>query len=680
MTSRARLRVGGEHVYPVPPLPVPDPAHLPPLAALAATPAVALLLQRATAAAPDFALDAANAAAVAALCAHLDGLPLALELAAARLTVLSPALLLRRLTPRLPTLAGNARDLPERQRTLRATLDWSHALLGAGEQAMFRRLAVFAGGCTLPAVDAVCTAGAGLDAPAVAGDAVERLGALLDQSLLRREDGAGGEPRFAMLEIVREYAAEHLAASGEEAGIRRAHAAHYLALAEGAEPELSGPGQLAWLGRLEDEHDNVRAALAFARDSGDAAMVLRLAGALWRFWSVRGYVSEGRRWLREAVALTTAGGEGVAARTTALRGAALLALQAGALDEAAAAGVACLALARAHGGQIDLVDALNARGLIARQGGDYATATMCLEEALAIAPASGYRAGEAAALAELGLVAFFGGDTPRALALLERGRTLYRALGDTRALAGVLRDLGWLAWHAGDAARGEALREEALGLFRALGDTGQVAETLWTLGIGAQSRGDLARATALHEESLALRRARGVERGAAQVLTTLAQVALHRRAVPGARAMLTEALATLRRLDDRWGEAMALALLGHVELVAGDLARARSCLGEAAARYAALGNLLYLPWCLEGLAGVAVARDRAADAARLCGARQALLERLGPGLPPADPAGYAHTLAAARAALGDVAFAAAYEAGQVLPPDAAIAAMAGDGM
>ncbi|MDP9373532.1 MAG: tetratricopeptide repeat protein, partial [Chloroflexota bacterium] len=448
------------------------------------------------------------------LCAHLDGLPLALELAAARLTVLSPALLLRRLTPRLPTLAGNARDLPERQRTLRATLDWSHALLGAGEQAMFRRLAVFAGGCTLPAVDAVCTAGEGLDAPAVAGDAVERLGALLDQSLLRREDGAGGEPRFAMLEIVREYAAEHLAASGEEAGIRRAHAAHYLALAEGAEPELSGPGQLAWLGRLEDEHDNVRAALAFAQDSGDAATVLRLAGALWRFWSVRGYVSEGRRWLREAVALTTAGGEGVAARTTALRGAALLALQAGALDEAAAAGVECLALARPHGGQIDLVDALNARGLIARQGGDYATATMCLEEALAIAPASGYRAGEAAALAELGLVTFFGGDTPRALALLERGRTLYRALGDTRALAGVLRDLGWLAWHAGDAARGEALREEALGLFRALGDTGQVAETLWTLGIGAQSRGDLARATALHEESLALRRARPRARGA----------------------------------------------------------------------------------------------------------------------------------------------------------------------
>ncbi len=192
VTSRARLRVGGEHVYPVPPLPVPDPAHLPPLAALAATPAVALLLQRATAAAPDFALDAANAAAVAALCAHLDGLPLALELAAARLTVLSPALLLRNLTPRLPTLAGNARDLPERQRTLRATLDWSHALLGAGEQAMFRRLAVFAGGGTLPAVDAVCTAGAGPDAPAVAGDAVERLGALLDQSLLRREAASTG--------------------------------------------------------------------------------------------------------------------------------------------------------------------------------------------------------------------------------------------------------------------------------------------------------------------------------------------------------------------------------------------------------------------------------------------------------------------------------------------------------
>ena len=206
-----------------------------------------------------------------------------------------------------------------------------------------------------------------------------------------------------------------------------------------------------------------------------------------------------------------------------------------------------------------------------------------------------------------------------------------------------------------------------------------MAETLWVLGIGAQSRGDLARATTLHEESLALRRGRGDERGAAQVLSALAQVALHRRDLPGARAMVAEALVTLRRLDDRWGQAMALALLGHVELVAGDLVCAWAYLGEAAALYTALGNLLYLPWCLEGLAGVMVAWDRVADAARLMGAREALLERLGPGLPLAGPAGYARTLATARTALGDVAFAAAHEAGRALPPDAAIAGAVGDG-
>ncbi len=306
VTSRARLRVGGEHVYPVPPLPIPDPAQLPPLGDLAAVPAVALLVQRATAAAPDFALDAANAAAVAALCARLDGLPLALELAAARLTVLSPALLLRRLTPRLPLLTGGARDLPERQRTLRATLDWSHALLGAGEQAAFRRLAVFAGGCTLAAAAAVCAAGEGTGLPSPAGDAVDWVGVLLDQSLLRREDGADGEPRFMMLETVREYAAERLAqgpsGQGEETAVRRAHAAHYLALAEEAESALAGPEQLGWAARLERERDNLRAALAWAGAARDAATGRRLAGALWRFWAVRGPLSEGRRWLREALA------------------------------------------------------------------------------------------------------------------------------------------------------------------------------------------------------------------------------------------------------------------------------------------------------------------------------------------------------------------------------------------
>ncbi len=289
VTSRALLRAGGEQEFPVPPLalPDPDPARLPAVEALGQAPAVRLLMERARRVRPDLALTPQNAAAVAAICHRLDGLPLAIELAAARVKVLPPGALLARLDKRLPLLVGGARDLPARQRTMRDAIAWSYDLLDAGEQQLFRRLAVFAGGWTLEAAEGGCGEG---DPGAV----LDVLASLVDKSLARQAHGEAGEARFDMLETIREYGLERLAASGEEADVRRAHALHYLALAEQAEPALKGPDSLAWLARLEAEHNNLRAALAWARDNAEVEVGLRLAGALRDFWWRRSLLSEGR--------------------------------------------------------------------------------------------------------------------------------------------------------------------------------------------------------------------------------------------------------------------------------------------------------------------------------------------------------------------------------------------------
>jgi predicted ATPase len=281
-TSRAHLRVRTERGYPVEPLPLPDPRQPSSAMTLAGNPAVALFVERAQAADPRFALTDANAAALADACRHLDGLPLAIELAAARVNVLSPTALVHRLTHRLALLAAGARDQPERQRTMRTTIAWSYDLLAPEEQALFRRLGVFRGGCTLEAAEAVAAAAGDLGL-----DVLEGISSLVDKSLLRRVDDAGDEPRFGMLETIREFGGERLTESGEREDVQRRHLLWYTALAEAAEPELRGARQGVWLRRLEAEHDNIRAALGWAVAAPGAEpgeQGLRLAGALWGFW------------------------------------------------------------------------------------------------------------------------------------------------------------------------------------------------------------------------------------------------------------------------------------------------------------------------------------------------------------------------------------------------------------
>lgn len=665
-TSRTALRVRGEREYRVAPLELPAedaPADVP------AGSAAVLFLERARAAGIELEPDEATARVVADICRRLDGLPLAIELAAAWTRVMSPRVLLARLEHRLPLLVGGPHDLPMRQRTMRDAVAWSYDLLDAPEQRLFRQLAVCVGGCSLAA------------AAAVAGDsspdtALAALAALVDRSLLRREaDGTQGnrEPRISFLETVREYALERLRDHGEEAAARERHAAYYLALAEAAELELGGPHGLERRAQLAQEYDNLRAALTYFLERGEGERALRMSAALVRFWSERGRLSEGRRFLREALETTAETDEAAAsARGKALIGAAVLGIEQAAYDEAVDLSEQAVAWARGRDSGRELVAALNARGMLARARGRYADAVRDYEEAHALAGALQDSTGAAAALSGLASTIGLAGDPARSSTLAERSVSAFRELEDTRGLAEALLGVLWHAVNSANYQRVEAVGEEALSLFRALGDTGRMAEALFVLGVTAQFQGRYERATLLHEEGLALRRARGDERGAVEQLSALAQIALQQGDQARARTLLEETLTALRGYDDPWSRAMSLTLLAHAELAGDQATRAAALLADSAAIYRAIGNLLFAPWCLEGMAAVAAARGEWDRAARFCGARDALRTRLASPIPPCHPEGYARTLASIREAIGEAGFASAHAEGARLSGEAAL--------
>jgi predicted ATPase/transcriptional regulator with XRE-family HTH domain len=667
VTSRVALQVRGGRDYPVAPLVLPDAAG-PPEAQLS-SPAVELLAERARAAGTELPPDADTARAMAEICRRLDGLPLAIELAAARVRLLPPTALLARLDRRLSVLAGGPHDLPARQQTMRDAIAWSYELLDEPEQALFRRMCVFVGGCTLEAAEAICADDG--EGPAV----LDGVASMVASSLLRLQEapaGGGGAampaagdgdvspaaqdgavpppaPRLTMLETIREYGTELLAERSETGEIGRRHAGYYLALAEQAGPALTGPEALAWLARLDAEHDNLRAALRWAREQDDGAAALRLAAALWPFWQQRGHLSEGRSWLREALHHPAAVTPAV--RVTALAGAARLAMDQAAYHEAAERSAQALELARELGDPRVLTAALNTRGLLARAQDRYADSARDHQAALEPARAAADRAGEAVALLGLAYAAMFTGDAPRAGALAEESLAAARDSGDRHTLAQVLFLLAWAAGNAGAPDRAEAIATEALGLFRALGDTGEQADVLFMLGSFGINSGDYQRAERLFADCLALMRDRGDEKATARGLSGLGAALLNLGERAAAREMLEESLVLARRYGDRWGTAMSLTMAGHVDLADGDHARAQALLADAASLFADTGNLMYLQWCLEGLAGAAAARGDYERAAELDGARDALCAQTGVLLPPVYPAGYARTLATIRAAL-----------------------------
>jgi predicted ATPase/class 3 adenylate cyclase/Tfp pilus assembly protein PilF len=675
-TSRAPLRLAGEREYPVPPLRLPDPpapARPPDPAALARSEAVALFAERAAAVAPAFAVTAETAEAVAGICRRLDGLPLALELAAVRTKVLPPAALLARLEHRLPLLTGGPRDLPARHQTLRASIAWSHDLLAPAEQTLFRRLAVFAGGCTLDAAEAVCDPGGDLPLGALDG-----LASLVDKSLVLPDEETSSEPRFAMLETLREYAAERLAASAEAAAIRRRHLAYYLALVERAEPRLRGPQQTVWLDRLEREHANLRAALMWCTEApgaaGRAEMGLRLAGALWRFWDVRCYVVEGRWWLERVLETYRRRSP---ARVKALIGAGALAWR---QDDGAAAQARYeegLALARELGDKQSVATALNSLGFVALSSRNYAIAHALHEEGLALARELGDKQNVATALNRLGLLARYHGDYAAARRLHEESVAIRRELGDKQGVATALNNLAVVARQQGDYARARSLAEESLALHRAVGDRHNLAATLRNLGQIAYLQGRFAEAQPYLEHSLALSKDLGQILGIVEALVRMANIARARGDYARARSLSEEAVEVASRGGDQGGEgapiAQALQSLAAVARLQGDAPRAHREYQESLRLFRDAGDTHGIATSLEGLAAVASDEGRWSRALQLVGAAGALRQAIGAPVPLLEREQVEHVRAAARRELGQLAAEDASNWGRALTVEQAVA-------
>ena len=673
ITSRSRLRLRGEQEYPVQPLAIPETAddgarrslsfsvpRLPSLA-LADVPAVTLFTRRAQAARPDFSLTEANAAAVAEICRRLDGLPLAIELAAARVRLLPPAALLAQLEHPLAVLTGGPRDLPDRQRTLRATIAWSYDLLTPEEQDFFARLSVFAGGCTLEAAAAIghwsVTIGSERDSARVANleraqsagskqrltgngqqpIVLDLLASLVDQSLVRQTTERDGTARLRMLQTIQEYARERLEFSGEAESARERHAALFLALATNAEPELSGPEQAAWMERLDAEHDNFRQALATFQERAADEDELRLAGALWRFWWQRGHLSEGRRWLERALA-------GAADAGPSLR-------------------------ATAHDGA----------GALAEAQGDLAAAAIHHEAALQLRRQVGDRRGEAHSLVDFGLIADKMGDPERAVALFTEALAIARAEDDRPHVAACLANLGFVSLDRGDHERAAASFKESLALFRELGDQRNLCYVLGGLGILAFAAGDYAGAAAMHEETLRALRQLGDRQGQADTLADLAHAVQRMGELGRAEALYREALQHYRELGDPSGAAFVLTHLGRLQRLRGDSGQARALLREGYQIAWQLGEKPILTEATEGLAEVSCDAGEAALCARLLGAAEALRETTGIPLPTVHEPAIARCEATARAALGGPGFAAARAEGRALTPEQAMRALTASG-
>jgi predicted ATPase/serine/threonine protein kinase/DNA-binding CsgD family transcriptional regulator len=497
VTSRVILRMRAEKEFAVPPLALPDLKRLPDLVALSQYEALALFVLRARAVKPEFQMTDANAPFIAGICARLDGLPLAIELAAARIKLLPPHTLLARLGQRLQVLTSGGRDVPARQQTLRNTMEWSYNLLDAQEQQLFRRLSVFAGGCTLEAIESVCMT---LDSNA--DQVLDAVASLVDKNLLQQREKEEGDPRLVMLETIHEYGLECLAASGETVAIWQAHAEYYLILAEKAELEFRHARPGVWLELLGQEHENLRAALSWFVKLKEAEKALRLGAALAWFWVACGYLSEGRQWVEKALTES----EGVAAyiRGKGLNAAGILACSQGDYRRAATLGEESLTLFRELADQRGIALSLNVLGYVARLRGDYAAARSMCEESLAIFRQEEDKWNIAETLYYLASMATFQGDLATARTLITEDLMLFREMGDQRGIAYALNTLGLVSLLEGDAETARLQQEESFAICKALGDRLGIAFALSALGGLELLQGNYVAARTMYEESLAI--------------------------------------------------------------------------------------------------------------------------------------------------------------------------------
>ncbi len=604
VTSRESLHVYGEWRFRVPPLELPDRYRLPEIDLLAGVPSIALFLQRAQAFRSDLALTRQNSEAIAALCIQLDGLPLALELAAAHIELLSPEQMLAGLGHRLELLKANLRNLPPRQQTLRGAIDWSYHLLTEGEQALFRRLGVFVGGCTLPAAQAVCDGKRSLPLEVEAGVSL-----LVAKSLMQREAKAERETRHGMLESIREYARDKLEASGEAQELHRAHAEYYADLAEAAREQLAGLEQREWLERLEREHDNLRAALAWATDRRNCAveLALRTSSALSRFWDVRGHVGEGRRWLK-----------------------------------------ASLELALPVPGEDERPDA-QARG-----------------------SSGGLTALRIKALVGLGGLALVQGDYLDARSAQTEALRLCRETGDRTYLGRCLGSLGNVACHMGDYEEGRAYYEQALAFYRESGDRVGVAVTLMNMGFGAMNRGDFDSARPLVLESIALRRELGDKFGLAMALGNLGEIAIEQGDCEDARVYLAESLSIQREIGNERGLAFSLINSSRLACRQGRWLEGLDLYREGLALFHKAGDVWGLAagllWGAELYAGL----DEPEAAVRLASAGEMAYKRAKIRIPATDRSREERLLARVQRELGEESFRVLWEEGLAMNLDAAV--------
>jgi predicted ATPase/class 3 adenylate cyclase len=611
VTSRVALRLQAEHEFAVPPLRLPRSKRLPDLLILSQYEAVALFIQRALAVKPDFQVTNTNAPAVAAICSRLDGLPLAIELAAARVKHFSPQTLLARLEQGLSVLSGGARDLPARQQTLRGAIAWSYDLLSSEEQRLFRHLAVFVDGWNLDAAEAICMARAGLSA-----DMLEGLASLVDKSLLRQEEQAEGETRFWMLQTLREFGLEQLARCEELEATRQAHAEYYLRLAEEAQPSLQATEQGRWMARLEQEHENLRAALGWlvaqARGGSEhsrqqAERALRLCSALLGFWSIRGYSREGQTFLEQALTLSES--VSVPVRVKAFYTAANLAFHLDDAERAEQLGSQSLHLFRKLGDNVGTADALFLLGLSSWGRGKYPLARSQFEEAASIYQEMGEHWKRGRCLTQLARISTVHGAYKQARGLLEQSLLLYRSLGDTERLGWVLYLQARLLFLSGHA---------------------------------------MAAAISLTEQSLTMLQEIDNPWERAYPLVLLGQISLQQDGRAQARDLFEESRSSFKEVGDQAGMAEALIGLASVATMQGDFVVARDLYQEC---FLILQRTHYqelIPPCLEGLATVAVAQGELVWAAQLWGAAEAQREALGTPIPPVFRLAYERAVASAR--------------------------------
>ncbi|HVL22614.1 MAG TPA: tetratricopeptide repeat protein, partial [Thermomicrobiales bacterium] len=581
VTSQAALGVAGEQLYPLEPLAVPAATETV-AETIARTDAVALFVQRARAVSPHLVIDDRTAAAIAEICRRLDGLPLAIELAAARVTILSPEALLARLSNRLQVLSGDRRDVPDRLRTMRNAVAWSYELLQPAEQALFRRLAVFRGGVSLEAVEAVFPPGRD------GRDAVDVLSTLVDHSLVKSTPLPSGEARFLMLETLRDYGLEQLDLLGEADDAHLAHATFFVDLAEVAQSHLEGHEQAAWLERLDPEIENIRAAIDWALAHGRPEIPLRIGGATWRFWSLRGRLTESRAWMERALADDD--GTPSEARVKALIGAGHIMEDQRDLDAAHERFEQAWQVAEALGSAWHASTALHGLGIVAHDRGEYGAAMEHHTRAAELARQAGNRRALASTLGSMGAVSYYRGNLEDAERFWNEGRQIVIAMGDIVTEALVTSNLGAVAAERGDYASAERLQQRALALQRQMNLQRDLPYTLINLGEIARVLGDYTLSHDCYAEAILMLREQGSGGIEGVALHGFAELLLAQQDISGAASQIIEGTRLVAEANDRLSVVEYAELLAKVCEVRGDFNAAVELMGATSAAREALGS------------------------------------------------------------------------------------------